>query len=166
LFGICVVSTAGQAYTAGDADRAFTIMSVSKPFVFALACERLGPAALRDRVGVNGTGLPFNSLAAVEASPDGRTNPMVSSGAIATTGLVGDWAAIHDGLSRFAGRPLLFDEAVHASAAATNHRSCAPTRRVRAPPLSTDQPPGLLLRQPAGRWIRVGASEPALACRG
>src|SRR4051794_33480880 len=74
LFGICVVSTGGRVYVAGDADRAFTIMSVSKPFVFALACERLGPAELRDRVGVNGRGLPFNSLAAVEASPDGRTN--------------------------------------------------------------------------------------------
>src|SRR4051812_31401317 len=72
LFGICVVSTGGRAYAAGDADREFTIMSVSKPFVFALACEQLGPAALRDRVGVNGTGLPFNSLAAVESSADGH----------------------------------------------------------------------------------------------
>ena len=44
----------------------FTIMSVSKPFVFALVCRRLGPDAVRDRIGVNSTGLPFNSLAAVE----------------------------------------------------------------------------------------------------
>src|SRR3954466_16380120 len=123
LFGICLVSTGGRAYAAGDADREFTIMSVSKPFVFALACERLGPAALRDRVGVNGTGLAFNSLAAVETSPDGRTNPIVNAGAIATTSLLGDWSAIHDGLSRFAGRELPFDDAVYASASATNHRN-------------------------------------------
>jgi glutaminase len=123
LFGICVVSTAGRAYAVGDAEREFTIMSVSKPFVFALACERLGPAALRDEVGVNATGLPFNSIAAVESSRDGRTNPMVNAGAIATTSLLGDWRAIHDGLSRFAGRELPFDDAVYASASATNHRN-------------------------------------------
>jgi hypothetical protein len=77
-------------------------MSVSKPFVFALVCEQLGPDAVRDRVGVNGTGLPFNSLAAVERSDDGRTNPMVNSGAIATTSLAPGWEAHRGGLR---GRP-------------------------------------------------------------
>src|SRR3954462_3398059 len=122
LFGICVVSTAGRVHAAGDAEREFTIMSVSKPFVFALACERLGPGVMRDRVGVNGTGLPFNSLAAVESSPDGRTNPMVNAGAIATTSLLG-WDDIRAGFGRLAGRELPIDDAVYASAAATNHRS-------------------------------------------
>jgi glutaminase len=126
-FGICVVGTGGDVYAAGDAGREFTIMSVSKPFVFALACERLGPAALRDRVGVNGTGRPFNSLAAVESSPDGRTNPMVNAGATATTSLLG-WDEIRDGLARFAGRALPFDDAVYASASATNHRNQALAR--------------------------------------
>ena len=98
LFGICVVGTSGRVFAAGDADREFTIMSVSKPFVFALVCEALGPDAVRDRVGVNGTGLPFNSVAAVERSADGRTNPMVNSGAIATTSLASGWGALRDGL--------------------------------------------------------------------
>jgi glutaminase len=39
----------------------FAIMSVAKPFVFALACTALGPEELRRRIGVNATGLPFNS---------------------------------------------------------------------------------------------------------
>ena len=63
-------------------------MSVSKPFVFALVCEALGAERARERLGVNGTGLPFNSLEAVERSGDGRTNPMVNPGAIAATSLV------------------------------------------------------------------------------
>ena len=126
-FGVCLVDTTGRAFAAGDADREFTIMSVSKPFVFALACERLGPAALRDRVGVNGTGRAFNSLAAVESSLDGRTNPMVNAGAIATTSLLG-WEEIRAGLDRFAGRELPFDDAVYASASATNHRNQALAR--------------------------------------
>lgn len=123
LFGICVVGTGGRAYAAGDADREFTVMSVSKPFVFALLCDRLGPDELRRRIGVNGTGLPFNSLAAVESSADGRTNPMVNAGAIATTSLAPGWDFLRDGLSRFAGRELALDEEVYASASATNARN-------------------------------------------
>ena len=39
LFGICVVSTSGSVYAAGDTDYEFSIMSVSKPFVFAMVCQ-------------------------------------------------------------------------------------------------------------------------------
>jgi glutaminase len=114
---------------ASDADHAFAVMSVSKPFVFALVCEQLGPAQARDLLGVNATGQAFNSLGAVERSRDGRTNPMVNAGAIATTSLAaGDtsdarWSFIHRGLSRFAGRELALDEEVYVSAAETNHRN-------------------------------------------
>jgi glutaminase len=129
LFGICVVGTTGQIYAVGDALHEFSLMSVSKPFVFALVCEALGPEEARRRLGVNATGLPFNSLAAIERGGDGRTNPMVNAGAIATTSLVpgatfaDQWRFIHDGLSRFAGRALPLDEEVYASACATNFRN-------------------------------------------
>ena len=128
-FGIAVVATSGAVHSTGDADDEFTIMSVSKPFVFALVCEALGADRARDELGVNATGLPFNSLEAVERSADGRTNPMVNPGAIATTSLAPGadaeerWAVIHEGLSAFAGRRLPLDEEVHASASATNHRN-------------------------------------------
>ena len=129
LFGICAVGTSGSVYAAGDAGHGFAIMSVAKPFVFALVCQALGPEEARRRVGVNATGLAFNSLAAVERGQDGRTNPMVNAGAIATTSLApgatakARWAFLLDGLSRFAGRSLALDEAVYASASATNHRN-------------------------------------------
>jgi glutaminase len=128
LFGICVVGTNGDVFAVGDAEYEFTIMSVSKPFIFALVCEFLGPASLREQIGVNATGLAFNSLEGVERF-DGRTNPMVNSGAIATTSLVPGaslaekWRFIHDGLSRFAGRTLPLNDEVYASASATNHRN-------------------------------------------
>jgi glutaminase len=129
LFGVCIVGTGGRVYPAGDCEHPFTIMSVSKPFVFALVCEALGVEAVRRNVGVNATGLAFNSLEGVERSPDGRTNPMVNSGAIATTSLVPGatldekWRFIHDGLSRFAGRRLAVSEEVFASASETNFRN-------------------------------------------
>jgi glutaminase len=129
LFGLCVVGSYGRIYTAGDADAEFALMSVAKPFVFALVCDAVGPDALREKVGVNATGLPFNSLAAVEQSADGRTNPMVNPGAIATTSLVpgatsGEkWRFLLEGLSGCAGRELSLDEAVFESASATNVRN-------------------------------------------
>jgi glutaminase len=129
LFGICVVGTSGHVYAVGDSDHEFTIMSVSKPFIFALVCEALGQEQVRERIGVNATGMAFNSLAGIERDPGGRTNPMVNAGAIATTSLVpgktlaAKWKFIHDGLSRFAGRTLALNDEVYASASETNHRN-------------------------------------------
>jgi glutaminase len=126
-FGISVVGSDGGVFDVGDADVEFTIMSVAKPFAFALVCAALGPRTVRESVGVNATGLPFNSLDALERTPDGRTNPMVNPGAIATTSLVPGaaheerWAFLLDGLSRFAGRELALHDDVYESASATNH---------------------------------------------
>ena len=131
LFGICVAGISGSIYRAGDTGHEFTIMSVAKPFVFALVCDALGDEEVRQRLGVNATGLPFDSLAFVERSADGRSNPMVNAGAIAAVSLVpGDsnaakWLFIREGLSRFAGRDLTLSDEVYASASATNHRNRA-----------------------------------------
>lgn len=129
LFGIAVVGTDGSVFEVGDSNYEFTIMSVSKPLVFALVCEAIGPDAIREKIGVNATGRPFNSLEAIESSEDGRTNPMVNSGAIAATSLVpgatldDKWLFIRDGLARFAGRALTLNDEVYASAIETNARN-------------------------------------------
>ena len=129
LFGVCVVGTSGEVYAVGDAEYEFSIMSVSKPFVFAEVCQAVGPEQARQKLGANATGLPFNSLAAVEHSGDGRTNPMVNAGAIATTSLVpgatadAKWDFIYAALSQFAGRQLSLNEEVYASATQTNFRN-------------------------------------------
>lgn len=129
LFGLSIVGTSGKVYDAGDARHPFSIMSVSKPFLLALVCQAIGWDSVRSRVGANATGMAFNSLAAIEMSADGRTNPMVNSGAIATTSLVpgggpeARWGFIRNGLSRFAGRELAVDAEVYASAIETNFRN-------------------------------------------
>ncbi len=129
LFGVCVVGTGGSVYQAGDSDYEFTIMSVSKPFLFALVCQAIGVNVVREKVGVNATGRAFNSLEAIERGPGGQTNPMVNSGAIATTSLVpgdgfdGKWKFIHEGLSKFAGRTLSLNGEVYVSASETNSRN-------------------------------------------
>jgi glutaminase len=131
LFGICVAGIRGSMYRAGDSGHEFTIMSVAKPFVFALVCEILGAERVRQKLGVNATGLAFDSLTFVERSADGRSNPMVNAGAIAATSLIpGEsseekWKFLADGLARFAGRDLTLSDEVYASASATNHRNRA-----------------------------------------
>ncbi len=138
LFGIAVVGVGGDGAAAGDSAHPFTIQSVVKPFQFALVCEALGHREVRERLGVNATGLPFDSVMAVELAADGLTNPLVNPGAIATTSLVPGrtaelkWAFIRDGLSRFAGRELEVDEGVLASERDTNDRNEAVARLLSA----------------------------------
>ena len=151
LFGICVAGTNGEIHAVGDAGYEFSIMSVSKPFVFAAVCQAVGPEQARQKLGANATGFPFNSLAAVERSGDGRTNPMVNAGAIATTSLApgasaeAKWDFIHAALSQFAGRPLPLNQEVYASATQTNFRNQSIARLLQSfdriycdPALATD----------------------------
>ncbi len=129
LFGISVVGARGRFFEVGDVETAFSIQSVSKPFVFALVCDTIGYEAARHRLGVNSTGFPFNSLMAVELNEARTMNPLVNAGAIATTSLVpGDtadekWELIRSGLSRFAGRELTMSQDVYESESATNLRN-------------------------------------------
>ena len=93
LFGLAVVGVAGNTFGVGDDKVLFSIQSVSKPFVFALICEALGHEQARLQLGVNSTGLPFNSVMAIELNDDRTMNPLVNAGAIAATSLVpGDTA--------------------------------------------------------------------------
>jgi len=129
LFGICVVGVNGTVHSAGDVDHQFSIQSVSKPFVFALICQAIGAEEAREKLGVNATGLPFNSVMAIELNTDRTMNAMVNAGAIAATSLApgatadAKWAFIQDGLSRFAGRKLPLIDEVYESEAATNLRN-------------------------------------------
>ena len=129
LFGAAIVGAAGGRYAVGDADQRFSIQSVSKPFVFALVCDAIGHDRAKELLGVNSTGLPFNSVMAIELNEDRTMNPMVNAGAIATTSLMPGttaeekWEAIRAGLSRFAGRELDIDADVYASESATNMRN-------------------------------------------
>jgi glutaminase len=129
LFGVCIVGSSGTAFAAGDSEYEFSIQSASKPFVFALICQVIGEDEAREKLGVNSTGLPFNSVVGLERSSDGTTNPMVNAGAIAAASLApgttadAKWQFIQDGLSQFAGRSLALNSEVYQSEAAANQRN-------------------------------------------
>ena len=85
-FGIALATTDGHVYETGDAGVPFTIQSISKAFVFALALEIFGPERVALAIGVEPSGDAFNSI---RLSADNRPfNPMVNSGAIACSGLI------------------------------------------------------------------------------
>jgi glutaminase len=128
-FGISVATIDGYVYEIGDSAVPFTIQSISKAFVFALALETIGAERVEGVIGVEPSGEAFNSI---RLRTDNRPfNPMVNAGAIACSGLIydaegnGAFGRILATLSRFAGRKLDVDEAVFASERETGDRNRA-----------------------------------------
>ncbi len=128
-FGVCLATIDGHVYEVGDSAVPFTIQSISKAFVFALAIELLGPERVESVIGVEPSGDAFNSI---RLRADNRPyNPMVNSGAIACSGLIHRakgteaFEYIRAALGRFAGRDLAVDEAVFASERETGDRNRA-----------------------------------------
>ncbi len=129
ICGLAVATLDGDVYTAGDLVP-FTIQSVSKPFIYALALADSGPEAVLAKVGAEPTGDPFNTISLDDLTSRAH-NPMVNAGAIVTTTMVAgatreeQFERLLSGLSAFAGRPLTVDESVFESESATGHRNRA-----------------------------------------
>ena len=129
-FGVCLVTSDGRVFAAGDCDRPFTIQSISKPFTFGMAIDELGQERVLQRVGVEPSGDAFNSI---ELQPGSNRpfNPMVNAGAITVTALLqaqhgaGALAHLLDRFSAIAGRRLEIDQAVYESERRTGHRNRA-----------------------------------------
>ncbi len=130
LLAFGVVGPRGRVITVGDDDAAFTIQSMSKPFVLALALETLGRDAVLAKVGAEPSGEPFNAIS-LEAGTGRPANPMVNAGAIATTALIPGadiderTGRIVEMMSAFAGHSLWIDESVYSSESATGDRNRA-----------------------------------------
>ena len=111
----------GEVYGAGDVDVEFTVQSISKPFVYALALRDRSVGAVLGKVGVEPSGEAFNEISLEDGSGRPR-NPMINAGAITAHSLVGAEGLspterverVVDGLSAFAGRRLAVDESVYA----------------------------------------------------
>ena len=135
IYGIALVTTDGKVYTAGDVKSEVSIQSISKVFTLAKVIEERGPEAIEKTIGVDATGMRFNSIVSVEFSQKAlggpEMNSLVNPGAIATTSMVKGstraevWKSILDYYSAFAGRPLTVLQDVYKSEAETNQRNQA-----------------------------------------
>jgi glutaminase len=129
-FGICIATSDGRTFEAGDSNRLFTIQSISKPFTFGMALEAHGQEKISRHVGVEPSGDAFNSIE-LEKGTNRPFNPMINAGAITISALLyehyGD-EALEQMLARFsaaAGRELSVDEDVYQSESRTGHRNRA-----------------------------------------
>ena len=135
IFGIALVTADGKVYTAGDVKSEVSIQSISKVFTMARVIEDLGRDSIVERIGVDATGMRFNSIVSVEFAQKAlggpEINPLVNPGAITATSMVPGnsraevWKRILDFHSDFAGRPLSVNKEVFDSEAATNQRNQA-----------------------------------------
>lgn len=129
-FGIALVTVEGKFFGVGDHDQPFTIQSLSKPFTYALALHDRGREEVMRRVGVEPSGDSFDSIIKLDAN-NRPHNPMINSGAIATTGMIdgvtpeGRFARVLTLLERCMGRRARVNESVYRSEKLTGHRNRA-----------------------------------------
>ncbi len=86
-FGIAIATMDGRCVTAGDADDAFSIQSVSKVFALALALGKIGDG-LWKRVGREPSGSAFNSIIQLEHEKGIPRNPFINAGAIVVADVI------------------------------------------------------------------------------
>ena len=135
IYGIALVTTDGKVYTAGDIKSEVSIQSISKVFTLAKVIEEQGPEAIEKTIGVDATGMRFNSIVAVEFAEKAlggpEINPLVNPGAITATSMLKGtsrdeiWNGLLAYYGDFAGRTLGVDQEVFKSEAETNQRNKA-----------------------------------------
>ncbi len=87
-FAVQIQNLDGEIYTAGDVTLLFPLMSVIKPFVLLFLLEQMGMEAVFERVGMEPSTEPFNSLQQLEADGGWPRNPMINSGAMVLASLL------------------------------------------------------------------------------
>jgi glutaminase len=86
-FAIALVTPDGEIHSAGDVDTPFALQSISKVFVYGLALADRGRDHVLERVGVEPSGDPFNSIE-FDQRNNRPFNPMVNAGAMVASDLV------------------------------------------------------------------------------
>jgi len=83
-FGMSVVTLDGESFHIGEHQKRFSIQSISKLFTFTIALNKYSKK-LYERVGVEPSGTPFNSLVQLEYEHGKPRNPFINAGALVVT---------------------------------------------------------------------------------
>lgn len=131
IYGIAIVTIDGKIYTKGDLSSRVSIQSISKVFTLAKVIDESGAKEVMDKIGVDATGLRFNSIVAIELQKGKEINPLVNPGAIACVSMIkgadsaAKWKNVLQTHSDFAGEQLYLNQPVYISEAGDNLRNQA-----------------------------------------
>ncbi|WP_297572148.1 glutaminase A [uncultured Deefgea sp.] len=131
LVGVTVVTKDGTVFECGDSNYEFALESISKVFSLALALEDVGAEEVHNKIGADPTGLPFNSVMALELHGGKPLSPLVNAGAMATVSLIkasnpeDRWSRILGMQSQLAGRQIALSEEINRSEQTTNFHNRA-----------------------------------------
>jgi glutaminase len=93
----------GRCISAGDIDKKMTLQSISKVISLALVLMERGFRYVFERVGMEPTGDPFNSIAKLEImAPAKPLNPMINAGALVVTHMI-KGGSVEDRFNRLLG---------------------------------------------------------------
>ncbi|NGN97778.1 glutaminase A [Grimontia sp. S25] len=126
LAALVVVTADGDVYQAGDSDFGFAIESISKVVTLALLMEDVGTETVREKIGAEPTGLPFNSVLALCEHQDKPLSPLVNAGAMASVSLLKAdnpeqrWQRILDMQRRITAGNVTLSEEINQSEQTTN----------------------------------------------
>jgi glutaminase len=134
-FALAFVELDGTEHVAGDVDQPFAIQSISKVFALVAVLRRMAEADVPDvvlwnRVGVEPSGDPFNSLVQLEHEDGRPRNPMINAGALVVDDVLLDhcddpYAEVLGLLEGLAGEPVGIDGEVMRQEGTRGHRNAA-----------------------------------------
>lgn len=138
--GIYLTLTNGEDFHAGDCLDRFTMQSVVKPLILVLALMDSGADKVRELVGVEATGKPFDAFNYSDQALTGaHINPMINTGAIALCTLINGasyavkFTRLLELARLLAGNPELdVDESVYLSEKQTGNKNRALTYMLKA----------------------------------
>lgn len=126
LSALSIMTVQGDIITAGDSQYRFAIESISKVCTLALALEDFGPDTIREKIGASPTGLPFNSVMALELHGDKPLSPLVNAGAISTASIIkaqsieDRWQRIFTMQQKLSSKDIFLSEELNQSEQTTN----------------------------------------------
>lgn len=149
---VAVCTADGRTCGTGPFEDAFTIQSISKPLVYAMALQERGVEAVLQKVDVEPSGESFDTLS-VEPDTGRPDNPMINAGAITVHTLVGaDKAGVDERSERIlevfsalAGRRLEIDHDVASAEFEEAHRNLAIAHLLRSFHVLPDEPADAVL---------------------
>lgn len=129
-FGIAITDLQGKSYKIGDSDTPFSIQSISKVLTYGLALNDHGRDNIRERVGIEPTGEPFDAIIKLDYN-NKPLNPMTNTGAIAITDMINGTSSdnklniILNAYTKILGHAPKIDMSVYQSEYDTAHRNRA-----------------------------------------